>query len=140
VFNATQRELAARALTRGGEHPLPDLMVLQEIESLIALRVFNERYLGGHYTQALLVDSRDYRQIDVGVLAGSTVQILDVRTHVDLLAKPGEVYKPDWPWQFSRDCLEVQTRRRRLQLPQRRGTRPRDDRRRARGCRRPAAR
>lgn len=110
VFNAPQRELAARALTRGGEHPLPDLVVLQEIESLIALRVFNERYLGGHYTQALLVDSRDYRQIDVGVLAGPTVQIQNVRTHVDLRAKPGEEIRPDWPWQFSRDCLEVQTR------------------------------
>jgi endonuclease/exonuclease/phosphatase family metal-dependent hydrolase len=110
VFNAPQRKLAALALTRGGEHPLPDLVVLQEVESLIALRVFNERHLGGHYTQALLVDSRDYRQIDIGVLAGPTVQIQDVRTNVDLLAKPGEEYKPDWPWQFSRDCLEVQTR------------------------------
>jgi hypothetical protein len=110
VFNAAQRELAALALTRGGEHPLPDLVVLQEIESLIALRVFNERYLGGRYTQALLVDSRDYRQIDIGVLAGPAVKIQEVRTHVDLLAKPGEEYKPDWPWQFSRDCLEVQTR------------------------------
>ena len=84
--------------------------MLQEIESLIALRVFNERYLGGHYTQALLVDSRDYRQIDVGVLAAPTVQLDQVRTHVDLLAKPGEQFKPDWPWQFSRDCLEVEAR------------------------------
>jgi endonuclease/exonuclease/phosphatase family metal-dependent hydrolase len=110
VFNAAQRDLAALALTGGGEHQQADLVVLQEIESLIALRVFNERYLGGHYTQALLVDSRDYRQIDVGVLAGPAVQIQDVQTHVDLLAKPGEEYKPDWPWQFSRDCLAVQTR------------------------------
>src|SRR6266536_4615005 len=40
VFNADQRQLAALALARGGDHPLPDLVVLQEIESLIALRVF----------------------------------------------------------------------------------------------------
>jgi len=110
VFNADQRQLAALALARGGDHPLPDLVVLQEIESLIALRAFNERYLGGHYTRALLVDSRDYRQIDVGVLAAPTVQLDQVRTHVDLLAKPGEQFKPDWPWQFSRDCLEVEAR------------------------------
>jgi nitrite reductase/ring-hydroxylating ferredoxin subunit len=110
VFNADQRQLAALALARGGEHPLPDLVVLQEIESLIALRVFNERYLGGYYTEALLVDSRDYRQIDVGVLAAPTVQLDQVRIHVDLLAKPGEQFKPDWPWQFSRDCLEVEVR------------------------------
>jgi endonuclease/exonuclease/phosphatase family metal-dependent hydrolase len=110
IFNADQRKLAATALARGDDQPLPDLVVLQEIESMIALRVFNERHLGSHYNQALVVDSRDYRQIDVGVLAASTVQIEDVRSHVDQLAKPGEEYKPDWLWQFSRDCLEVVAR------------------------------
>ena len=110
VFNESQRLLAATALTRGGTQRLPDLLVLQEIESLIALRVFNERYLDSYYTQALLVDSRDYRQIDVGVLAGPRVQVEEVRTNVDLLAENGEAYKPGWPWQFSRDCLEVVVR------------------------------
>jgi endonuclease/exonuclease/phosphatase family metal-dependent hydrolase len=110
IFNADQRTLAATAIARGGEHPLPDLLVLQEIESMIALRAFNERHLESHYTQALVVDSRDYRQIDVGLLAASTVQVEDIRSHVDELAKPGEVYKPEWPWQFSRDCLEVVAR------------------------------
>jgi hypothetical protein len=109
VFNDNQRKLAAKALCRG-DGPLPDLVCLQEIESLIALRTFNERYLGGHYTQALLIDSRDYRQIDVGVLATDAIEIVNVRSHVDLLAPKDEVYKPDWPWQFSRDCLEVETR------------------------------
>lgn len=110
VFNSPQRELTALALRRGGGHQLPDLLVLQEIESLIALRVFNERHLGGFYSQALVVDSRDYRQIDVGVLAAPSVRIEQLRTHVDLLALPGQAFKPDWPWQFSRDCLEVKTR------------------------------
>src|SRR5262249_25952392 len=32
VFNADQRQLAALALARGGDYPLPDLVVLQEIE------------------------------------------------------------------------------------------------------------
>jgi hypothetical protein len=110
VFNETQRKLSGLALSRGNDQPLPDLVVLQEIESMIALRVFNERYLGGYYTQALLVDSRDYRHIHVGVLAGPTIQVEQIRVHVDQLAKPGEQFKPGWPWQFSRDCLEVHTR------------------------------
>ena len=110
IFNDAQRRLAAMALRRGGAHPLPDLVVLQEVESMIALRTFNERYLDGFYPHVLLVDSRDYRQIDVGVLAGPTMRIDSLTTHVDDLAKPGEEFRPDWPWQFSRDCLELHTR------------------------------
>jgi hypothetical protein len=106
IFQPTQRKLAAQALSRG-EGKLPDVVFLQEIESLIALRTFNERHLKRFYTQAFLVDSRDFRQIDVGVLAGPGVEILEVRSHVDQLAPKVERYKDSWPWQFSRDCLEV---------------------------------
>ena len=57
--------------------------------------------LGNH---ALLIDSRDFRQIDVGLL--SNLEILDVRTHIDDLdATPDNA---DDPWLFSRDCLEVE--------------------------------
>jgi endonuclease/exonuclease/phosphatase family metal-dependent hydrolase len=110
IFNDAQRRLAAQALSRGGARPLPDLVVLQEVESMIALRTFNERYLDGHYPHALLVDSRDYRQIDVGVLAGPRLRLDRLSTHVDDLAKAGEEFRPGWPWQFSRDCLEVHLR------------------------------
>jgi hypothetical protein len=110
IFNDAQRTLAALALSRGGAQPLPDLVVLQEVESMIALRTFNERYLGGFYPHALVVDSRDYRQIDVGVLAGPRLRLDSLATHVDDLAKPGEQFRPQWPWQFSRDCLEVHSR------------------------------
>jgi hypothetical protein len=67
LFNPLQRELTAKALARDGG-VLPEVLCLQEVESLIALRAFNERHLGDHYKRALLVDSRDFRQIDVGVL------------------------------------------------------------------------
>ena len=76
LFNPVQRKLAARALTRD-QTVLPDVLLLQEVESLIALRTFNEDQLAGQYEQALLIDSRDLRQIDVGVL--SRLPILDVR-------------------------------------------------------------
>jgi hypothetical protein len=91
---AQRRPLCAHA---GCEQPLPDLVVLQEIESLMALRVFNERHLGGHYTQALLVDSRDYRQIDIRVLAGPAVEIQEVRTHADLLGRGSDSSCPRDP-------------------------------------------
>lgn len=102
LFNPLQRELTARALSRDGVG-LPEVLCLQEVESLIALRAFNERHLGSHYQRALLVDSRDFRQIDVAVL--TNLEILGVRSHVDDLdPKPDD---PKRPFLFSRDCLEV---------------------------------
>jgi len=42
LFNPLQRDLTARALSQDGGG-LPDILCLQEIESLIALRAFNDR-------------------------------------------------------------------------------------------------
>jgi endonuclease/exonuclease/phosphatase family metal-dependent hydrolase len=103
-FNPQQRELAAQALSRDGQ-ALPDVVCLQEVESLIALRTFNERCLASAYPYALLVDSRDLRQIDVGVL--SKHEIVHVRSHVDD-RDPHAEDPVGYPWQFSRDCLEIQ--------------------------------
>ena len=94
-FRPEQTELSAKAISAGG---LPDILCLCEVESLIALRFFNEKNLNKHYKYALLVDSRDYRQIDVGIL--STKDILQIKTHVDDLDDEGNPL-------FSRDCLEV---------------------------------
>lgn len=102
LFRPAQRELAAKViLGKGGR--APDTVCLQEVETLQALRVFNEAHLGGTYPYALVVDSRDYRNIDVGIL--SRLEVVGVRTHVDDLdPKPDD---PAAPWLFSRDCLEV---------------------------------
>jgi len=109
LFNETQRELAARALTNDGKD-FPDVICFQEVESLIALRKFNEVHLREKYPFALLIDSRDFRQIDVGIL--SRLKILDVRTHLDDVDSnfPGQPPKgpPKKPRLFSRDCLEVE--------------------------------
>jgi endonuclease/exonuclease/phosphatase family metal-dependent hydrolase len=101
LFNPAQRDLAARVMTRDGT-VLPDIVLLQEVESLIALRAFNDGHLDGAYRNALVIDSRDLRQIDVGVL--STLPIEAVRSHVDDLDPRGT---KDSPWLFSRDCLEL---------------------------------
>lgn len=94
-FNPEQTSISAKALSSEG---LPDILCLCEVESLLALRSFNEDYLNGHYKYALLVDSRDYRQIDVGIL--STKEILHIKSHVDDLDNEGKTL-------FSRDCLEA---------------------------------
>ncbi len=104
LFNPVQRELAAQAISAGSQGP-PDILCLQEVESLIALRTFNEEELKSHYKYAVLVDSRDFRQIDVGIL--TNLEILGVRTHVDDKDPQAPNPKID-PWQFSRDCLEVE--------------------------------
>jgi endonuclease/exonuclease/phosphatase family metal-dependent hydrolase len=101
LFNPLQRELAARAVTRDGT-VVPDVVLLQEVESLIALRAFNEEHFGETYPYALLIDSRDLRQIDVAVM--SKLPIVSARSHVDDLDPEGT---EDSPWIFSRDCLEV---------------------------------
>jgi endonuclease/exonuclease/phosphatase family metal-dependent hydrolase len=99
-FSPQQREIAALAL-RNGANKLPDIVCVQEVESLLALRTFNELHLGGYYKFAALIDSRDMRQIDVGVL--SIYPISSIRSNVDL-PDPND---GGYPWIFSRDCLEL---------------------------------
>lgn len=102
LFNQQQRELAAQAIRRGTLH-LPEILCLVEVESMLALRKFNEdaTLLNSGYKYALLIDSRDFRQIDVAVL--SNRPILNVRSHVDD-RDPDDATK----FIFSRDCLEVE--------------------------------
>ena len=104
LFNVEQRRMAARVLTGDGTRDLPEVLCLQEVESLIALRRFNELHLGAAYPYALLIDSRDFRQIDVAVL--SRFPIISARSHVDDLDPMPD--DPARPWLFSRDCVEVE--------------------------------
>lgn len=77
----------------------PDVLALQEIENLEALKLFNRHYLKGEYPYALVIDGNDPRQIDVGVL--SKLPIVSAATHqFDVVA--GTTTKV-----FSRDCLSV---------------------------------
>jgi endonuclease/exonuclease/phosphatase family metal-dependent hydrolase len=94
-FRPEQTELSALALSSEG---LPDILCVCEVENLLALRKFNEGFFEGHYDYTLIVDSRDFRQIDVGIL--TTKDIISVKSHVDDQDKKGKFI-------FSRDCLEV---------------------------------
>lgn len=102
----------------------PDVVALQEVENMEALKAFNKKYLypknlkkelgteydeinennfAGTYPFGAIIDSNDPRMIDVALL--SRYPILSVRTH------QFERFKKDdgkWDDIFSRDCLEVE--------------------------------
>jgi len=104
VWDVTRRQLAAAALAEP-DGRLPDILCLQEVENIQAIRIVNERYLGNHYAHSLLIDAYDPRNIDVGVL--STLPIISIRSHIDDVAA-GDT-RPFW----NRDCLEID-----FELPQ----------------------
>lgn len=98
IFWDEQRRVATQQALKAQDGKLPDILCLQEVEGMAALRKFNHDHLGAHYRHFMLVDGVDMRQIDVAV--ASVWPIVDVRSHVDLLARGGERI-------FSRDCLEA---------------------------------
>lgn len=92
------RKLTARAI----KVLSADIVCLQEIENLDALKKFNSTYLRTRkyrYLYPLVVDGNDPRYIDVGVL--SNYEIDFVRTHQFIKNTNGKGRL------FSRDCLEV---------------------------------
>jgi endonuclease/exonuclease/phosphatase family metal-dependent hydrolase len=76
-----------------------DVLCLVEVEDRPSLVRFNTELLGGRYGHGMLVDGNDPRGIDVGLFATSAVDVLGVRSNVD-------VPHPDNPERslFSRDC------------------------------------
>jgi endonuclease/exonuclease/phosphatase family metal-dependent hydrolase len=98
IWDPARRELAATALLEP-DNRYPDILCLQEVENIQAIRKFNENYLENYYPYSLLIDAYDPRNIDVGVL--SRLPITRIRSHIEdrLLddARPFE----------NRDCLEV---------------------------------
>lgn len=98
------RNLTARAI-KGygdkGEKKFPDILCMQEVDSMDALRLFNDDYLDSQYDYAILLDSHDPRRIDVGVL--SKIKVEGIKTNM---------YEPysgtsKQEYLFSRDCLEL---------------------------------
>lgn len=98
------RKLTAKAIKgygdKGGKK-FPDIICMQEVDSMDALRLFNEDYLESEYDYAILLDSHDPRRIDVGVL--SKLKIQKIKTNMYELYKGSEKQE----YLFSRDCLEL---------------------------------
>jgi endonuclease/exonuclease/phosphatase family metal-dependent hydrolase len=102
VWDPIRRDLAAQALAEPDDC-LPDILCLQEVENMDAIRKLNEDHFGGHYRYQLLIDGRDPRNIDVAVL--SVFPIECIHSNLDVYTEAGSPL-------LSRDCLEVT-----LQLP-----------------------
>jgi endonuclease/exonuclease/phosphatase family metal-dependent hydrolase len=92
------RLLTAKAIKRGDGNP-PDILCVQEVENMQALRRFNDDFLGGFYDNIVVIDGHDPRLIDVGVLTRNPYLIETIVTHVD--------EKENGQFIFSRDCLEA---------------------------------
>ena len=112
------RTLTAKAI-KGYSNPgngdkgidnLPDILALEEVDSMDALRLFNEKYLGNYYNHAILIDGNDVRRIDVGLL--SKFKIISISTNIYEPYKNGEGSSTTsiskQKYLFSRDCLIVE--------------------------------
>jgi endonuclease/exonuclease/phosphatase family metal-dependent hydrolase len=94
VIGDAQRKSTAKVILANE----PDVVALQEVENMEALKQFNRRYLKRAYPYQMLIDANDPRLIDVAVL--SRLPIVHVRTHQFDPDEEGDLI-------FSRDCLEV---------------------------------
>jgi len=98
VTGKVKRNLAALAIA-GESGRYPDVLCLQEVESLPALRRFATEHLHAAYPYAFLVESRDTRRIHTGILSKRPLRC--IRSHLDLPDPAGS-------YLFPRDCLQVE--------------------------------
>ena len=102
----------------------PDIICVQEVENLRALRAFHDRYLRRlthrDYEYSLLIEGNDPRGIDVAAL--SRFRIASATTHQERKAKV-KTRDEDGNWVeryqrvFRRDCLELRVKKQNKILP-----------------------
>jgi endonuclease/exonuclease/phosphatase family metal-dependent hydrolase len=82
-----------------------DVQAVVEAEDRPALDRFNHDLLTSQYGHVMLIDGNDTRGIDVGIMTTPQVEILTMRSNVDVPdpGAPGEQL-------FSRDCAEYRCR------------------------------
>ena len=102
VLPTVKRKLAALSIGRGSGF-YPDMLCLQEVESLPALRRFNGKHLNAVYSHMILIESQDIRRIHTGILSARPLCCL--RSHLHL--RDPEPDDPKKPFLFPRDCIEV---------------------------------
>jgi len=78
-----------------------DVLAVQEVEDIGALRMFNRDDLGGMYEYQILVEGNDPRLIDVGLLSKLPIGAITSWQRAVHPANPGEPV-------FGRDVLEVE--------------------------------
>jgi len=78
-----------------------DVQGVVEVEDRPSLSRFNQDLLGGHFEHVMLIDGNDSRGIDVGIMTRQGVEIVAMKSNVDVPdpGAPGERL-------LSRDCAE----------------------------------
>jgi len=94
TVNGPQRRNTARVITENQ----PDILAVQEVENIMALKLFDRNYLNKSYEYKMLIDGNDSRGIDVGIF--SKYPIVHVRSFQFDKDQEGTFI-------FSRDCLEA---------------------------------
>lgn len=92
-------ELAIRMTAKVIDEVAADVLCVVEAEDRPSLVRFNDQLLGGRYEQGMLIDGNDLRGIDVGLLAGSAIDVRWMRSHVDVPDPKAAGRRL-----FSRDC------------------------------------
>ena len=95
TINEPTVDMTARVIQDVGA----DVLGVVEAENRPALDHFNQERLLDPYEHVMLIDGNDTRGIDVGIMTTAQIEILNIRSNVD-------VPDPDTPAEhlFSRDC------------------------------------
>jgi endonuclease/exonuclease/phosphatase family metal-dependent hydrolase len=93
-------EVAVRMTARVIDDVAANVLCLVEAEDRPSLVRFNRELLAGRYGRAMLIDGNDPRGIDVALLCDGDIDIVWMRSHVDLPDPASAAGRP----LFSRDC------------------------------------
>jgi endonuclease/exonuclease/phosphatase family metal-dependent hydrolase len=100
----TVNETATRMTARVISDVAADILAVVEAEDRPALDRFNTDLLADRYGHCMLIDGNDTRGIDVGLLTVPAIDIVSMRSHVDV-PDPGS-----GDHLFSRDCPQYHCR------------------------------
>ena len=81
-----------------------DILAVVEAEDRPALDRFNTELLAGRYGHCMLIDGNDTRGIDVGIMTIPAIDIVDMRSNVDVADPVSGDHL------FSRDCPQFRCR------------------------------
>jgi endonuclease/exonuclease/phosphatase family metal-dependent hydrolase len=98
-------ETSTRMTARVIQDVAADVQAVIEAENRPSLDRFNHDLLASRYGHVMLIDGNDTRGIDVGIMTTTQVEILSMRSNVDM-PDPGAAGEH----LFSRDCAQYQCR------------------------------
>lgn len=98
-------ETSTRMTARVIQDVAADVQAVIEAENRPSLDRFNQDLLASRYGHVMLIDGNDTRGIDVGIMTTTQVEIISMRSSVDM-PDPGAAGEH----LFSRDCAQYQCR------------------------------